>query len=145
MIFLPACAWLCPVECSRGEDGGRSQWQSIHFSRARPCVYFSAPWGKKKSENEQAWGTRIFLHLFLFLIPDTSTWTSSDLLLKDEKIKGHMKQRWMALQESSDLWERLAEDSDFAAAHRCTSEPGGDGRKPPRRRQPQLLTHAVLC
>lgn len=93
---------------------------------------------RKEREHGQAWGTRIFLHLFLSLIffiwfsslPDTSTRTSSDLFLQDEKIQDHVKQGWMALHEPSDLWQSLSEvsNSDLAAAQRCTSEPGWDGR-----------------
>lgn len=75
------------------------------------------------------------LIFFFFLIsfsslPDTSRRTSSDLLLEDEKVQGHVKQGRMALHEPSYLWQSLPEvsNSDLAAAQRCTSEPGWDGR-----------------
>lgn len=117
-FYVPAK--LCTALSSRMQEKWWWGWRhspalSAHFSCARPCVHCSAPWGEKKSEDGQAWGTRIFLHLsslWFFLIsfssfPDTSTRTSSDLLLEDEKVQGHVKQGWMALHEPSDLWQRI--------------------------------------
>lgn len=146
-FYLPrfyVTASLCAALSSRTQQQWWWGWRhspawSAHFSCARPCVHCSAPWGEKKSEDGQAWDTRIFLHLsslwFFFSIsfsslPDTSRRTSSDLLLEVEKVQGHVKQGRMALHEPSYLWQSLLEvsNSDLAAAQRCTSEPGWDGR-----------------